>query len=74
MSINNDESLASLVGVTRRERTVRVYKASDLAAHLVGYLGAIPSDQVEAWQSRGYRGDELVGSDGLAVWADSAQG
>jgi penicillin-binding protein 2 len=70
VSINNDELLSSLVGVTRRERTIRVYKAGDLAAHLVGYLGAIPLDQLEDWQLRGYRGDELVGRAGVEGWGE----
>jgi penicillin-binding protein 2 len=70
VSINNDELLSSLVGVTRRERTIRVYKAGDLAAHLVGYLGTIPPDELDAWQSRGYRGDELVGRSGVEGWGE----
>jgi penicillin-binding protein 2 len=70
VSINNDAVLSSLVGVTRRERTVRVYKAGDLAAHLVGYLGTIPPDRLADWQSRGYRGDELVGRAGVEGWGE----
>lgn len=70
VSINNDDALSSLVGVTRRERSIRVYKAGDLAAHLVGYLGTIPSDELDAWQSRGYRGDELVGRAGVEGWGE----
>jgi penicillin-binding protein 2 len=70
VSINNDEVLSSLVGVTRRERTVRVYKAGDLAVHLVGYLGPIPPDRLADWQSRGYRGDELVGRAGVEGWGE----
>ncbi|GAB4547416.1 MAG: hypothetical protein Kow0063_42100 [Anaerolineae bacterium] len=70
VSINNDELLSSLAGVTRRERTIRVYKAGGLAAHLLGYLGTIPPDELEAWQSRGYRGDELVGRAGVEGWGE----
>jgi penicillin-binding protein 2 len=70
VSINNDDALSSLVGVTRRERSIRVYKAGDLAAHLVGYLGTIPPDELDAWQSRGYRGDELVGRAGVEGWGE----
>ncbi len=70
VSINNDDALSSLVGVTRRERSIRVYKAGDLAAHLVGYLGTIPPDELDAWQSRGYRGDELVGRAGVESWGE----
>ena len=70
VSINNDDVLSSLVGVTRRERTIRVYKEGDLGAHLLGYLGTIPPDQLAAWQSRGYRGDELVGRAGVEGWGE----
>jgi penicillin-binding protein 2 len=70
VSINNDEALASLTGVSRRERTVRVYKTADLGAHLVGYMGAIPLGQMEDWQLRGYRGDELVGLAGVEAWGE----
>jgi penicillin-binding protein 2 len=70
VSINNDELLSALRGVTRRERTVRVYKTGDLAAHLVGYLGAIPPEQLATWQARSYRGDELVGRAGVEGWGE----
>ncbi len=70
VSINNDELLSSLAGVSRRERTTRVYKTGDLAAHMVGYIGAIPPEQLEAWQARGYRGDELVGRAGVEGWGE----
>jgi penicillin-binding protein 2 len=70
VSINNDEVLSSLAGVTRRERTVRVYKGGELASHLVGYLGTIPPDQLAAWQARGYRGDELVGRASVEGWGE----
>jgi penicillin-binding protein 2 len=70
VSINNDELLSSLLGVTRRERTIRVYKAGELAAHGVGYLGTIPPNELEGWQSRGYRGDELVGRAGVEGWGE----
>ena len=70
VSIENDELLSSLFGVTRRERTIRVYKSGELAAHLVGYLGTIPPDELEDWQSRGYRGGELVGRAGVEGWGE----
>jgi penicillin-binding protein 2 len=70
VSITNDELLSSLVGVTRRERTIRVYKTGELGAHLVGYLGTIPPDDLQIWQERGYRGDELVGRAGVEGWGE----
>jgi len=70
VSITHEDLLSSLTGVSRRERSVRVYKTGELAAHLLGYLGAIPADQLTAWQSRGYRGDELVGRAGVEGWGE----
>ena len=70
VSINSDDALSSLVGVTRRERSIRVYKSGDLAAHLIGYLGTIPPIELEDWQSRGYRGGELVGRTGVESWGE----
>ncbi|MEW5956690.1 MAG: NTF2-like N-terminal transpeptidase domain-containing protein [Chloroflexota bacterium] len=64
-SVNNNDILLSLVGVSRQEHTVRNYKEGDLAAHLVGYLGAIPPDEQVDWQLQGYWGDEGVGQAGV---------
>jgi len=70
VSVNNDDLLASLAGVSRRERSIREYKAGDLAAHILGYLGTIPPEQIAAWQARGYRGDEYVGRAGVEGWGE----
>lgn len=71
VSVNNDAVLSSLPGVVRRERTVRAYTNGDLAAHLVGYLGTIPPDELADWQARGYKGDEMVGRAGVEAWGES---
>jgi penicillin-binding protein 2 len=71
VSINNNAVLASLDGVQRRERTVRAYKAGSLGAHVIGYLGAIPSSEVEQWKAKGYKGDELVGRSGVEGWGET---
>jgi penicillin-binding protein 2 len=70
MSVNNDELLRRLNGVQRQERTVRAYKNGTLAAHLVGYLGSIPPDEMDDWRARGYSGDELVGRSGVEAWGE----
>lgn len=71
VSVNNNDILSSLAGVSRREHTVRNYKEGDLAAHLVGYLGVIPPDEQEDWQLKGYQGDEWVGRAGVEAWGES---
>jgi penicillin-binding protein 2 len=70
VSVGNDETLSALAGVTRRERTVRAYNGGDLAAHLIGYLGTIPPDELATWQSRGYGGEELIGRSGVEGWGE----
>lgn len=71
VSIANDEFLSSAPGVMRRERPIRVYRQGDLAAHLLGYLGAIPAGSLLDWQARGYRGQELVGRTGVEAWGET---
>jgi penicillin-binding protein 2 len=71
VSINNDELLSSLAGVDRRERTVRTYGNGSLAAHLVGYMGSIPTENLADWRKRGYRGDEMVGRSGVEGWGET---
>jgi penicillin-binding protein 2 len=70
VSINNDEILSSLPGVDRQKRMARAYKNGSLAAHLIGYMGTIPPEEVPEWRSRGYRGDELVGRSGVEGWGE----
>jgi penicillin-binding protein 2 len=71
VSITNDDLLRQLPGVERRESTVRAYTNGSLAAHLVGYLGAITAEELPTWRARGYRGDELVGRSGVEGWGET---
>lgn len=50
--------------------TVRLYSDTDSAAHVIGYMGSIPPDQVADFQARGYGGDEMVGIAGLEAWGE----
>lgn len=72
VSLAYDGFLSSVPGVVRRERPVRVYSRGDLAAHLLGYLGAIPAGSLAGWQARGYRGQELVGRAGVEAWGETS--
>jgi len=56
-------TLSAIPGVAFREKTVRAYNG--IAPHVVGYLGAIPAEELSKWQELGYSGDELVGRSGL---------
>jgi penicillin-binding protein 2 len=61
-------TLSAIPGVDFREKTVRAYNG--IAPHAVGYLGAIPAEELSDWQSLGYSGDELVGRSGLERWGE----
>ncbi|MGC8877936.1 MAG: penicillin-binding transpeptidase domain-containing protein, partial [Anaerolineae bacterium] len=71
VSITNDDLLRQLPGVERRESTVRAYTNGTLAAHLIGYLGAITAEELPTWRARGYLGDELVGRSGVEGWGET---
>ncbi len=62
--------LDSLPGISCRKKSVRAYPQGELASHVVGYLGAIPSDELEHWKAKGYRGDEKIGVAGLEKWGE----
>jgi penicillin-binding protein 2 len=65
------QTLSSLPGVELKEKEVRAYPAGSTAAHVVGYMGPIYAEELEAWRKKGYRGDELVGQTGLEAWSES---
>ena len=48
----------------------RLYTDSGIAAHLIGYTGYIPAEEIDEYKANGYRGDELVGRAGLEYWGE----
>lgn len=70
-SVQFHDVLSSLAGVERRSRSVRTYVEGNMAAHIIGTMGAIPSSQVESYRQQGYRGDELIGLSGIERWGES---
>ncbi|GAB4469109.1 MAG: penicillin-binding protein 2 [Anaerolineae bacterium] len=56
-------------GLDAFEKTGRRY-FDVLAPHVVGYVQQIPAEQLQDYQARGYRGDELVGMAGLELWGE----
>jgi penicillin-binding protein 2 len=66
----NDAVLSSLPGVERREKYARSYGEGTLAAHLLGFVGYVPKEELSSWRIKGYRGDELVGRSGLEKWGE----
>jgi penicillin-binding protein 2 len=57
-------------GLTIRRRPARLYPAGSAAAHLIGYTGFIPAEQLERYQAQGYQGDEQIGLAGLEAWGE----
>ncbi len=57
-------------GLTIQERPARLYPAGSAAAHILGYTGFIPAEQLERYQKAGYLGDEQVGLAGLEAWGE----
>lgn len=64
------DGLLRIPGVERRERAGRFYPQNGVGAHVVGWISAIPAEQLEAYRQQGYRDDALVGISGLEAWAE----
>jgi penicillin-binding protein 2 len=48
----------------------RAYPQPDLAPHVVGFVGPIPAESLEAYRALGYQGDEQIGLAGVEATAD----
>ena len=56
-------------GVLNRARTYRSrgYYGQGIATHVVGYVGAVPADELERWEARGYAAGDLIGRAGIEL-------
>ncbi|MDZ4765920.1 MAG: penicillin-binding transpeptidase domain-containing protein [Chloroflexota bacterium] len=61
----NAALLTDLCGIRTATRTTRHYIGHGIATHVTGYVGDIPAEQFEAYQSRGYSQGDLVGLGGI---------
>lgn len=61
------ERIEEFPGVTAEERPARIYPKGRLAAHVLGYVGEITSEQLEQdrYAGKGYRPGSIVGRGGL---------
>ncbi|ANU12004.1 peptidoglycan glycosyltransferase [Planococcus antarcticus DSM 14505] len=59
------DELFTIRGTTSREVTMRNYPYGWALSHISGYMGPITSEQLEAWSSKGYSTETMVGRQGL---------
>lgn len=59
------EHQASLPGIIMTTSPERVYPQGGVAAHELGYIGAIPPAELTTYESEGYNQNDLVGLSGL---------
>ncbi|HWU91147.1 MAG TPA: penicillin-binding protein 2 [Kofleriaceae bacterium] len=70
-----EQALARLPGVEVHYEPYRYYPQGDLAAHLVGYMSQMTSEEAEKLTNKGYHTSELVGRYGLeAAWENYLRG
>ncbi|MGD9098985.1 MAG: penicillin-binding transpeptidase domain-containing protein [Anaerolineae bacterium] len=63
-------ALETTAGLVLKEKDARYYPEEGVAPHIIGYVGLIPAERLEAYQAQGYRGDEWVGVAGLEAWGE----
>jgi penicillin-binding protein 2 len=57
-------------GVVLKRDPIRVYPQGDLAAHIVGYVGHITTDELKTLSAQGYTIDDIVGRAGVEASAE----
>lgn len=60
-----EENAMKLSGVSVAVEQKRVYPDGELAAHVLGYVGKIPSSKAEDLKKEGYDPDDLIGLSGI---------
>jgi penicillin-binding protein 2 len=72
-AVNQRESILSgLSGLVMRPFRSRYYFEGGISPHVVGYVTAIPAEEVEEYRRLGYRQDERVGQAGLEKWGEQS--
>lgn len=62
--------LSGLSGLVMRPFRSRYYFEGGIAPHVIGYVSAIPAEEVDEYRRLGYRQDERVGQAGLERWGE----
>ncbi|WP_297132343.1 penicillin-binding transpeptidase domain-containing protein [Terrisporobacter sp.] len=60
-----EEMAMELPGVSVSNEPVRSYPNGNLASHVLGYVGKIPSSQEESYLEKGYSKNDMVGLSGV---------
>ncbi|MGW8226752.1 MAG: penicillin-binding transpeptidase domain-containing protein [Anaerolineales bacterium] len=63
--------LSGLSGLVMRPFRSRYYFDGGIAPHVIGYVSAIPAEEVEEYRRLGYQQDERVGQAGLESWGEA---
>ena len=63
--------LSGLAGLVLSPFRSRFYFDGGIAPHVIGYVSAIPAEEVEEYQRQGYLQDERVGQAGLEKWGEA---
>lgn len=68
---NNSKStlsqLKDIPAVTLNETTGRTYPAAEAAAHLIGYIGPITSEEIKKYPKGTYKDSDIIGKRGLEL-------
>jgi penicillin-binding protein 2 len=62
-----DEESIKLPGVMMEVEPLRQYPEGPLTAHILGYVGRIPSASLESYETKGYNPNDLVGLTGIEL-------
>ena len=72
-AVSQRESILSgLSGLVMRPFRSRYYFDGGISPHVVGYVTAIPAEELEEYRRLGYRQDERVGQAGLEKWGEQS--
>ncbi|RDY26472.1 penicillin-binding transpeptidase domain-containing protein [Romboutsia weinsteinii] len=80
VSISSDEAdkineLVGIKGVKVLDKNSRIYAKGEATGNLVGYIGAITSEELEKGEGKGYSSSSLIGKGGLEkVYDDKLRG